>query len=400
MNMPIKIFVLFSFFLNITIYANSNGSRATLHSIITPVTLSDGHQYDTKDDQNRSMDCLKIIPNPNGGFMGVYHHYVGGFPNVFIATSPDLFTWTVASNLAFNGSQPTIKESIDGGYLVAWEQEPNNHLKIAHFLTVSDLLTNQPNQSFDCPQTLSVCAEGTPNIYYTVLDSIEIGFHFYDDCLVDRQAQGTLTDFSNWTANPLPLYDNAILTSGVVGNIGDRDEFEFETYDFSLIEGQFINGDFGSWRTFIYDHQTGNAEQLQIVTHNSSTAFANPTITFMEVNGRDAMVITLFMPTEGAAPGEAGQLVYYSYTDDLVSNNKSKSSIKELVIFPNPVKEVLLVESKFNQTNNGFKIIDPIGKIVLNGLIKKHFNQINISSLSPGLYKFVCNGEVKSFIKK
>ena len=42
-----------------------------------------------------------------------------------------------------------------------------------------------------------------------------------------------------------------------------------------------------------------------------STAFANPTATMLrDPVGRDALLVTLFLPTEGAAPGEAGSLLY------------------------------------------------------------------------------------------
>ena len=56
--------------------------------------------------------------------------------------------------------------------------------------------------SFDIPQTLSPCAEGTPNIFSVTDNVIDIGFHFYDNCIVDRQARGTLTDFNVWQAAP------------------------------------------------------------------------------------------------------------------------------------------------------------------------------------------------------
>jgi photosystem II stability/assembly factor-like uncharacterized protein len=47
------------------------------------------------------------------------------------------------------------------------------------------------------------------------------------------------------------------------------------------------------------------------VTHGGSTAFANPTATMLrDPEGRDALMATLFVPMEGAAPGEAGSLLY------------------------------------------------------------------------------------------
>jgi hypothetical protein len=92
----------------------------------------------------------------------------------------------------------------------------------------------------------------------------------------------------------------------------DRDQAVFRGFSYGLIEGQFTKGDFGSWRTFVYDYQTGNADQTSIHTDGGSTAFANPTITALRApNGQPAILTTLFIPSEGAAPGESGELIYY-----------------------------------------------------------------------------------------
>ncbi|HZX04078.1 hypothetical protein, partial [Kribbella sp.] len=109
-----------------------------------------------------------------------------------------------------------------------------------------------------------------------------------------------------------PNFDNALLYWGVGGNIGDRDNTTYGGYQFGLIEGQYTKGDFGSWRTFLYDYQTGNADKTAITTDGGSTAFANPTITNLKTpDGRPAIVVTLFIPSQGAAPGESGELIYY-----------------------------------------------------------------------------------------
>ena len=75
---------------------------------------------------------------------------------------------------------------------------------------------------------------------------------------------------------------------------------------------QYVKGDFGSWRLYLHNWQTGTAAYLPVTTHGGSTAFANPTITLVtSPAGKPAVVATLFVPTEGAAPGEAGQLIYF-----------------------------------------------------------------------------------------
>lgn len=370
----------------------SDTSRVKLHALIDSVQLADFYSYDTKDNLNQSMDCAKIIANPEGGFLAVYHHYVSGEPRVFLATSSDFTSWTIQSTIATNASQPTIAKASDGSYIMAWEQEPNNHLKFASFTNINTLLAGTAALTFDAPRTLSFCAEGTPNIYEASNGLVRVGFHFYQNCLVDRQAYGELTNFNSWTANPLSSYDNALLYWGVQGNIGDRDAAVYDGYDFALIEGQFVNQDFGSWRSFIYDYQTGNAEQLQMVTHNGSTAFANPTLSFLEIEGLDAMVATFFLPSEGAANGEAGELIYYRFLGNPMVSVPSDPFEQTIRVFPNPTADALWVELKPEQVGNSYSVLDASGKVVLTGQFNSEQSMLNIDRLSVGTYLLSSEG--------
>jgi hypothetical protein len=98
----------------------------------------------------------------------------------------------------------------------------------------------------------------------------------------------------------------------VKGNIGDRDAASFLGYPFGVIEGQYTKGDFGSWRTFVYDYSTGNADTLAIHTDRGSAAFANPSMTVLQTPaGQRALFVSLFVPSEASGAGEAGQLLYY-----------------------------------------------------------------------------------------
>ena len=59
---------------------------------------------------------------------------------------------------------------------------------------------------------------------------------------------------------------------------------------------------------YLYDRSAGTAQRLDVVTHGGSTAFANPTATSLhDPSGRSGVMATLFLPVEGAAPGEAGR---------------------------------------------------------------------------------------------
>ena len=295
----------------------SDDARHHLVSLIGNVRQADGRRYSAHDDRGHSMDCVKIIKRTdNEDFIGVYHTYVNNTPRVNLALSTDLLNWTWLRELAYLGSQPSIAVPSDQpqGYILAWEQEPNNHLQFAFYATWSDLQAGVFQKSYAVPRSLSRCAEGTPNIYgQPTLNNIDIGFHFYQNCEVDRQARATLKNFNLWTQiRKQPTVDNALIQHGVQGNIGDRDALlNYNGFAFTVIEGQYRPKDFGTWRVFVFDPQTNNADQVPIVTNGGSQAFANPTTTMTTWKNRRILIVTLFIPSEQSAPGEAGELIYY-----------------------------------------------------------------------------------------
>lgn len=299
--------------------APSDVARGMLRAMITNVKGATMHKYDAHDNAGHSLDCIKIIANPyvSGQFIGVSHASFNGVLKVNLAVSTDLVNWTWVRELAGsnNGqaSQPAIAVASDGGFVLAWEQEPNNHIKVVYFSNWANLQAGIVAKSYDCPRTLSSCAEGTPNLYSASSTRCDIGFHYYSGCTVDRQARGTLRNFNSWTASAQSNVDNAMLHWGVKGNIGDRDGYtNYMGYNFGVFEGQYTAGDWASWRTFLYDYQTGNADTTIISTDGGSVAFANPTITKTQLNGQNIMLVTLFIPSEGAAREEAGELIYYN----------------------------------------------------------------------------------------
>ena len=167
-----------------------------------------------------------------------------------------------------------------------------------------------PSQTFDAPRTLSPCAEGTPNIYAGDRTHVEVGFHYWSQCDVGRQARG-VTDWSSWSAAPEPALDNAIIAYGMAG-VGDRDgPLTFRGYQFAVIEGEGVRNQWDSWRVFLYDYQTHTADQLNIQTDAGSISFGNPTIEQVQIGARQALVMTLFVFLDGSRADENGSLVYY-----------------------------------------------------------------------------------------
>lgn len=290
-----------------------------LRTIVEDVPGSTGYRYGTKDTHGNSMDTLKIVKSPFGGYIGVYHTLRDGRYAVKVATSFDLLNWRFSANLAINASQPTIRILKQGAALVAYESHVNcggsSHcLALRYYPTESALLSGAAARKITLPRTLSSCAEGTPNIFSAAADlsSIDIGFHYFRDCTLDRQARGTLENFDPGTWRPWasPGIDAMILGAGASseGHIGDRDGNIYDGAYHRLYEGQIAP--VASWRDFIM--QDGAVSQLAIRTHGGSRGFANPTFTPLPLpNGRPGVVVTQFIPTSGAAPGEAGELVYY-----------------------------------------------------------------------------------------
>jgi hypothetical protein len=299
-------------------------TNLSIQTLLGDVVGSTGHRYAVTDSAGNPMDTVKIITNPAGGYLGVYH--TGN--TVKLASSTDLLNWVFRRTLDARATQPTICALPTGGFLTAAEYNDQagsgGLLRLRHYPNLSALLAGTVDRERTIPRSLSACNEGTPNIYSVSLTPdidhsiIDVGFHYHRNCDVDRQARGRLSNFTTWTAAADPGADDLLTAAAaaqgraVNGNIGDRDTAVFDNIRYTLHEVQYVKGDFGSWRLYLHNWQIGTAAYLPVTSHGGSTAFANPTVTgITSPSGKPAVVASLFVPSEGAAPGEAGQLVYY-----------------------------------------------------------------------------------------
>ena len=289
-------------------------------NLLENVPSATGYRYGAKDDQGNSMDTLKIIENPQGGYLGVYHALVNGVFQTKVATSTDLLSWTYRADLDAHASQATLARLSDDGYLVAYEKDSasENWVRFRYYADLASLLAGSFQEEFDAPRTLAPSAEGTPNIYSALLapdiqhSQIDVGFHYFRDADVDRQARGTLTNFSSWTTGAETHLNQLFEALGTQGNVGDRDYTVFRGKEFNVHEGQLVQGDWASWRVYLYDYELDSVGALNVRTHGGSTAFGNPTFTnITSPNGRPAVVVTYFVFAQGAAAGEAGELIFY-----------------------------------------------------------------------------------------
>jgi hypothetical protein len=140
----------------------------------------------------------------------------------------------------------------------------------------------------------------------------DVGIHYYDDYVVDREARGTMT-WTDWSVTKQPQLDAALTSLGVEGMIGDRDAIRFQGFDFLLLEGQLQLHDNGAWRIFLVDDLTGTALPLDIRTPQGKVSMSNATLELVELDGRPALVIGVFV--HQGTDAESGQLVYYHTLD-------------------------------------------------------------------------------------
>jgi hypothetical protein len=279
------------------------------------VREADGHRYDARDDTGRTMDAAQIVQPPSGPYLAVYHTALDdGRFHAAIATSTDLRTWHRRHDFGPGTSQPSLAAAEDSGgdWVLAYEKDPDNHLELRSYSGLTALLTGRPERAFDAPRTLSHCAEGTPDITAARGRTVELTGHYRARCDTDRQLTAVLHGFRAWRTRPDQRLDHAVRACGPRGNIGDRTSLRLAGRDLVLIEGQLRPDDFESWRLYGYDPRLGRAEPVALRTHRGSHAFANPSATTITTpDGRRALLVSVFVPREGAAPGEAGELLYW-----------------------------------------------------------------------------------------
>jgi hypothetical protein len=303
--------------------APSDAMREEFEGWVQNVTSSDAHEYGALDNIGQPLGPMKIIQDPAGGYLAIYHvAEANGTFVVDLAISTDLMHWDFQVQLGTNASQPYITYLPDGGFVTAWEQTPNNHFRLSYYSSRVSLLAGVAAKTFDAPMTLSTCAEGTPSIYSATLSpnidqsTLDVGGDFKQNCAVVREERGILTNFNSWSTRVDTAVDNAIWALGIQGDVGGRDALNYRGYALGLVEGWLIEGDWGSWRIFCYDYQTGNADELKITTDGGSASFGAPHVTnIIAPNGKPAIVVAVYIYSQDNAPGEAGELIYYKTYD-------------------------------------------------------------------------------------
>jgi hypothetical protein len=277
------------------------------------VTSSKFAIFNLKDSTGRKMDCLKLVQSSNKKkFYGVYHALQDDVFHLWLAESYDAKSWKPIRELGTHSHQGTMSISKQGQVIVAWEKDApgkGNHLHLAFFQSERDLEQGKVTKEKDLERTYSPSAEGTPSFdkvnWTKGLPEIILGFHYWRNSDVDRQAVGILDSKWNWTCQRRPAYDEFVEGFGVKGNIGDRDVFQVKD-QYTVVEGMTTKGDWSSWGLYLINNTRDSCAPVQIRTPKGSRSFANPNVTVIG----DMLFVTMFLPSQGNDPSESGELIY------------------------------------------------------------------------------------------
>jgi len=197
-------------------------------------------------------------------------------------------------------------------------------LRFLYYSSLSKLLAGSYTRDWVPPKTLGGSyPEGTPNFFSISPDgsTLEVGFHYCQSNGVDRIAHGTLTDFfgtPGWSTYAEIVLNEKLIAAGVGGDIGDRDYGKIPDPNtneagYILQETQLTDGDWSSWRMRLYDFERQTYTLLAPDTNGGSYSFGNGTFTSLKSpSGKDAVLVTYYVFSEGAAQGEAGPLLFYN----------------------------------------------------------------------------------------
>jgi hypothetical protein len=297
---------------------SASDARAELRGYIENNINAVDKRFVLRDNLGNRMDVLSLIET-DGKFVGVYHVDNDGSFSVYLATSTDLMNWTDARMMSAPGeaSQADLYQS-GNSFILAWEkEEAPRQIVLRWFNTIQDLYNNEDDGSRAVLSAPIGEWCGTPNIYSGNRSSVDIGFHYWDGSK-DRNARGT-TNWDSWDSYSGSPINDALQYWGCYGNIGGRDIISnFSGHDFTAVEGQLTFGDFGTWNLYLFDNATNNADPIRIKTPGSPNGvegIGNPRVRRVNINGRDAIVVTAFIFGELAAEGESGPCIYYNYID-------------------------------------------------------------------------------------
>lgn len=278
--------------------------------------------------EGKTADTFKIVQSGVEGYryLGVYHSFAGGvFFDSYLAYSNDLINWKNIGRISQASGMPDVRILPDRSVLLAHERNPSGnrpYIEVWYYNTFNDFISKpgSPSRVFALPQTAQATADGTPEFGHIVYSgnilssTIEITYHYFANSIADKQAKGTLTNFSQWSGGPDTATNNLFASLGFT-HLGGREFFTvggtlYELIEVNPAEPTTSNG-WHLWEIFLINKATGDRRQLQINIPGGATSLGNPQLSYITTpDHRPALAISYFVFSEGSASTPAGPHVY------------------------------------------------------------------------------------------
>lgn len=319
-------------------------------------------RYGTTDDVGNSMDSPSIIQMTGQSYKyaAVYHTGVcvatcSTTPvirfKMNLAVSNDIINWHFVRQLGDNWGMPRIVQVSGSNWIMLAHEKyqaagsgsgapVSADFELYYDTTALLAGTIASNWSQPIYNGGPNHINGTPSIYdahlamhsgYYDADG-QYGFHYNvspSTSPTDLNAVTTVTKMFNplggTTGFPsvATAYNNLLISLGATDAVGQRDTLLTTTNRYNLQEIHFgtPGGDWQNWRVWLYKFTettayptgAGTVTPLSPLTPSGSTAFGNPSIAVVDrpSGGGKALVVSYYLFGQGAAPGEAGSLIYY-----------------------------------------------------------------------------------------
>src|SRR5271166_2090233 len=284
---------------------------------------------------------LKVVPTNDGAhpYLGVFHNQINTTQfATYLGYSSNLSTWRTLGQIHSPASQPDMRILPDDSVLYAEEYNPSGRANVTiHYYDngagtgLQALISNPavaPTNVITLPGTPLAKADGTPEfgrITYNgaiASSTAEIIHHYYHLGQRDLEADGTLTNFKDWSSPADTVVNDLVTNAGGNGKIGDREIFKLGSQIYEVVEAQLhpaSANDYGSWRLFLIDRTTSAIQQLSPALAGGARSLGNPTVSFVTlppptpgVAGAPALVFTCFVfgANNGTTPPGGHIFVY------------------------------------------------------------------------------------------
>ncbi len=295
------------------------------------------YQLTTTDANNNLAGAapLKVVPTDDAShpYLAVFHNQIDSTQfATYVGYSRDLRVWHTIGRIHSPASQPDLRILPDDSVVYAEEYNPSGHpyVRVQYYGNgttsgLAALIANPavaPTQAITLPGTALAKADGTPEfgrISYSgaiASSTLEITHHYFDLGQRDLEADGTLTNFKNWSSPSDTTFNSLVTKAGGNGKIGDREVFTVGNEVFELVEAQVSptsSSDYGSWRLFLVNKAANTVQKLSPQLTGGAQSLGNPTVSFATLpTGVPALVFTCFVfgTNNGTTPPGGHMFVY------------------------------------------------------------------------------------------